>query len=422
MGILGAWQGPHSLDSPERVSPSHAFTVPASAELLVVDDDSRCLDMLDVMLSDAGYRVRTCLSGPLAFAAIADKAPALILLDIDMGAMNGFEVCARLKADPAAAAIPVVFISGADDTEAKLRAFKAGGVDYITKPFRIEEVLARVQTHLKIHFLQEALAGHNRQLEETVRQRTRELDSALQRLSILDKAKSDFLTLISHELRTPLTGLLGFTDLVLAEGAGSGLASAFKQPYEESRRRLMNILEDAMLLSRIEVEKDTFVFFATSLQAVFNLAVQPIADFAAVRRVRIEAHDSVSGWVHGSEELLVKALGALLETAVKFADPGTRVSVRCTADGGHTRLAIEARGRIIPPDFLPKFFDVLSIAETLTPGGDLGLDPPVAERVIVLCGGSVHIENLEPAGIRILVRMLPATPPGEAAATCSPGN
>lgn len=395
------------------VSPSQAFVVPPFTELLVVDDDPRCLEMLGVILGDAGFCVRTCRSGPLAIEAITAKAPALILLDIDMGSsMSGFEVCSRLKADPSSAVIPVIFISGADDTEAKVRAFRSGGVDYITKPFRIDEVLARVQTHLKIHFLQEALAEHNRQLEETVRQRTHELDAALQRLSILDKAKSDFLTLISHELRTPLTGLLGFTDLVLADGAGGGLIAEFKKPYEESRRRLMNILEDAMLLSRIEVEKDKFVLSATSLHTAYGLAAVAASEVAASRGVMLDSQASVEGWVHGTEELLVKALGALLETALKFADPGTALGVACSSSEGAVELAIETRGRIIPPDFLPKFFDVLAIAETLTPGGDLGLDPPVAERIIVLCGGSVRIENLDPAGIRLRVRLQVAEAPG----------
>lgn len=411
MGLLAL--GKHARRRNIRGSvenPSRKSADPASTELYVVDDDKQCLELLGYMLRESGYNVRTFTNGQASITAAEENPPALILLDVDMGSMNGYEVCSRYKARPRIADIPVIFISGADDTEAKVKAFRSGGVDYITKPFRLEEVMARVHAHLKIHFLQEALSEHNRQLEATVKMRTCELDAALQRLAILDKAKSDFLTLISHELRTPLTGLLGFTDLVLSECQGHPSVQEFKQPYEESRRRLMNILENAMMLSRIEVEAEKFVLSSACLQTAFSLAAEPVTTLAAARAVSLDAYTNLPGWVHGSEELLVKALGALLETALKFAASGTRLAVNSVAAEGRIELTIDALGQKVPAHILDRFFNVLSISETFAPGGDLGLDPPVAERIIVLCGGEVRIENLDPAGIRIRVWLKAAEP------------
>src|SRR5208282_1552945 len=130
---------------------------------------------------------------------------------------NGYEVCERLKSDARLADIPVIFLSALNETSDKVRAFQAGAVDYISKPFQFEEVHARVETHLKLHLFQRKLKRDNERLEEAVAARTRELGEANERLTILDQSKNEFLNLISHEFRTPLNGLLGVSELILEE-------------------------------------------------------------------------------------------------------------------------------------------------------------------------------------------------------------
>jgi PleD family two-component response regulator len=184
------------------------------AEIIAVDDTPANLQLLEEILRDGGYSVRAFARGQLALEAAAQKPPDLIMLDVNMPGMNGYETCERFKADPRLSSIPIIFISAFSEVLDKVNAFQCGGVDYVTKPFHGAEVLARLETHLKLHRLQQELETHNAHLEELVYQRTSELAEAKGRLAILDKAKSDFLILISHELRTPLTGLLGVTDLI----------------------------------------------------------------------------------------------------------------------------------------------------------------------------------------------------------------
>src|ERR1022692_3724071 len=149
--------------------------------------------------------------------------PDLILLDINMPEMNGYEVCEHLKSTEERSDIPVIFLSALNDIEDKLGAFRSGAVDFISKPFQIEEVQARVKTQLTLHALQLALKQQNEHLEETVAARTRELlevNEVLARLSsslqvakrtadVASQAKSEFLANMSHELRTPLNGVVG---------------------------------------------------------------------------------------------------------------------------------------------------------------------------------------------------------------------
>jgi sigma-B regulation protein RsbU (phosphoserine phosphatase) len=133
--------------------------------ILLVDDSPANLRMLSQILGERGYGVRAATSGPRALASAELTPPDLILLDIRMSEMDGFEVCQQLKATPKTADIPVLFISALDDIDDKMRAFAAGGVDYITKPFQLEEVIARVETHLALRRLQRNLQEANQRME-----------------------------------------------------------------------------------------------------------------------------------------------------------------------------------------------------------------------------------------------------------------
>ena len=135
-------------------------------DILVVDDTPANLRLLSKMLNEQGYRVRPVPDGRLALAAAQAKPPDLILLDIRMPDLNGYQVCERLKAESRTKDIPIIFISALDAVQDKVKAFTVGGVDYITKPFHIEEVLARVETHLALRKLQEQLELANQKMAQ----------------------------------------------------------------------------------------------------------------------------------------------------------------------------------------------------------------------------------------------------------------
>jgi len=149
-----------------------------AADILAVDDTPANLLILIATLNAKGHRVRPVLDGRLALEVARRTPPELILLDIRMPGMDGFEVCAHLKEDPLLAEIPVIFISSSPDASDKVQAFAAGGVDYVTKPFHVDEVIARVEAHLKIRRLQVALDQYNRGLQEMVRTQVREISES----------------------------------------------------------------------------------------------------------------------------------------------------------------------------------------------------------------------------------------------------
>jgi diguanylate cyclase (GGDEF)-like protein/PAS domain S-box-containing protein len=146
--------------------------------ILIVDDNQNNLQLLMGLLGTAGYKVRPALSGEIALRAVEASAPDLILLDVRMPGMDGYETCRRLKAHERSRDVPVIFISALQETQDRLTGFRCGGVDYVAKPFQAEEVLARVHTHIQLYRMQ-------RQLERMVKERTRELSESEARYRVL---------------------------------------------------------------------------------------------------------------------------------------------------------------------------------------------------------------------------------------------
>lgn len=143
------------------------MTEPAASDrvdILIVDDTPANLDLLSRMLAEKGYRFRAATSGPRAIAAVQGAKPDLVMLDVNMPDMDGYEVCRRIKSDPATADVPVIFISALDEAIDKVRAFEAGGADYVSKPFQFDEVLARIEHQLAIGRLQRSLQARNEEL------------------------------------------------------------------------------------------------------------------------------------------------------------------------------------------------------------------------------------------------------------------
>lgn len=141
-----------------------------NGNILVVDDTPENLRLLSGILTEKGYQARPVPNGKLALSAAQSIPPDLVLLDIMMPEIDGYEVCRQLKASEVTKDIPVIFISAINDVMDKVKAFAVGGVDYITKPFQVEEVLARIETHLKICSLQHSLQEKNQDLATAIHQ------------------------------------------------------------------------------------------------------------------------------------------------------------------------------------------------------------------------------------------------------------
>jgi len=184
--------------------------------ILIVDDNTQNIQVIGKILWQQNYNVIFATSGDEALSVLkSDDAFDLILLDILMPKMNGFEVCSKIREQTSLANIPIIFLTAKADKESVVEGFRKGANDYVAKPFHEEELLMRVQTQLKLKKQNEKIELQNKGLEKIVAEKTRELQNAYDQLGKLEYAKNNFLTLISHELRTPLNIINGFIEILL---------------------------------------------------------------------------------------------------------------------------------------------------------------------------------------------------------------
>ncbi len=191
-------------------------------EVLIVEDTPASLKLLSDLLTEAGYYVRQAPNGELALWTAQSRPPELILLDVRMPGIDGFEVCRRLKASPELSQVPVIFLSAQHDTEDKVRGFALGGVDFIAKPFQAEEILARTDAHVRLGRAQKALAEERAHLEQRVSERTAELAQlaeSLEKEVEQRRANEEFLRLASRVFEATLDAI------VVTDRAGDIVAS-----------------------------------------------------------------------------------------------------------------------------------------------------------------------------------------------------
>jgi len=352
-------------------------------------------------------------------SALAEERPyALVIVDMRMPpGWNGLTTIEKIwESDPD---IQVVICTAYSDSSWEDIRQRFGATDnllILKKPFDVEEVcqlacamtekwrLARQSQadHIQLRCLNKDLQLQKTNLEDIVSARTRDLSEVYARLTIFDKAKLEFLTLISHELRTLLNGLIGVSELILSElEATSG--AELRDLFEQSRRRIVSVVEYALLITQIEVAEKDFVPETVSLATMWNLAAKQADDFASTHKVILRRAPLALGLVLGKPELTVRALHALIETAVRFSTEGETIEPACQVTPDFQSLTLDTHGATIPAPHVAKFFDLLSIRESDTAAGDIGLGPAVALRILSLFGGAVTVENRE-GGIRLTVR------------------
>jgi DNA-binding response OmpR family regulator len=361
------------------------------ASIMIVDDTPANLELLAEMLHMRGYHVLQFPNGSTALNAVNRIMPDLILLDIMMPEMDGFEVCRRVKADEKLREIPIIFISALDDTANIVDALSQGGVDYVTKPFREEEVLARVRTHLKIVTLRRQLRTHNETLEELVAKRTRQLIRAHERLKELDTLKDDFLLMISHEIRTPANGLLGVGELLIELCPRSENSLIYKEMFHESSERLRKLIDDAAMIGDIDsfTEKtETDISFAALLDEIKQ-------SFPEVR-ISLETQiDPSDVFFRADRSLLKKALETTIQLASCFLRRKDPVFLIGIADKQHFSVRINLDALFINSEQAEAFFNIESTFRAASQAEPLGLSPVVAHKILSAFGGGLNLVKEE---------------------------
>lgn len=357
------------------------------ATVMIVDDTPANLNLLKEMLESAGYRVVAFPSGPMALKAAVRKPPDIILLDIKMPQMNGFEVCQSLKNQENTRNIPVIFISALSETQDKVRAFSVGGVDYITKPFQSEEIFARVDTHLKIRSLQKKLVNQNRNLEKIVQNRTRELVAAHEKLLEQDKIKNDFLHMISHEIRTPANGVLGMAEIAFVLCPDSEEKSEYEILFRKSSQRLVDLIDDATLIADME-NLDLGSSTGNDMQTILDHVRLELPEIDIQLTSGTELRDIL---LAGDHTLLQRSLSTILLMGAKFSSNNQQVRVNIQQSQDMITITIDMDNFSLSQHEAEEFFNFESPVRSSSALQELGLAPVVVSRFISALGGELEL-------------------------------
>ncbi|MEG4028287.1 MULTISPECIES: response regulator [unclassified Microcoleus] len=305
--------------------------------ILIVDDTPENLQVLSATLCDRGYKVRGVINGKMAIRAARSGCPDLILLDIKMPEMDGYEVCTQLKEDSKTSEIPVIFISALDEVLDKLTAFQVGGVDYVTKPFHVAEVLARIEHQLTIQRLKKQLLDRNKELQEEIIERKKAEEAA----AAASLAKSQFVANMSHELRTPLNAILGFTQVMSRDSLLSHENLENLRIINRSGQHLLELINDVLDLSKIEagiigLDQRSFDLYQLldTLEEMFQIKAE-----TKKMQLRFSVEANVPQYIKTDEKKLRVCLINLLANAMKFTEDGGRIWLRVSVESNQQQPA-----------------------------------------------------------------------------------
>lgn len=345
--------------------------------IMVVDDTPANLKLLSNMLSKEGYRVLTFPRGLMALNAVANAPPDLILLDIRMPDMDGFEVCNRLKADKSSRDIPVIFISALNETADKINAFAAGGVDYVTKPFQFEEVHARVKAHLEIS-----------------RQR-QEIQDAYNRLTELEKLRDSLVHMIVHDMRSPLMSIIGYLDVATMDPMTETQSECINEALFASNK-IKNMAFNLLDVSKMESGQMVIKLSEFDMVILAKDILKSIQTLRENRTITLLLEDATCP-VSADSGLIQRVIQNFIDNALKFTDKNSgiiTVSVQNLADGT-LRMSVSDNGSGIPLEYqgsvFDKFFQVTGGSKVAVHSSGLGMT--FCKLAVEAHGGTIGLES-----------------------------
>jgi two-component system, sensor histidine kinase and response regulator len=371
--------------------------------ILIVDDNPQNLQVLGIQLQEKQYEIEFAVNGTAALDWLNIKKFDLILLDINMPGMSGFEVCKEIRTNPELNNVPIIFLSADIERESILRGFEMGAQDYITKPFDSRELIVRVKTHLSLKESLEKLENLNKSLEEKVLERTIQLKEANEKLEAtnlklvdLDKAKSEFLNLISHEIRTPLNGILGPLELLKGPLYASEISDLITM-LDMSVKRLERFSLDALLITRLKTGETGIKKVSFSLSELVNEVVNENIDNNQSKKIRFDTEfDMEHDLVLLDKELAKKSIANILDNSIVFSPQNGSIEIKTYPEGDHIVLEIHDQGNGFSAETMQHMFELFSHADKYRDNAK-GIGLPVAKMILELHGGKLQIDN-HPSG------------------------
>jgi two-component system sensor histidine kinase/response regulator len=379
-------------------------------KILIVDDNPKNRAICEEIFED-DFDLIHAEEGAVALRLMQEQRPDVVLLDVMMPGMSGYEVCQRMKADPDTGHIPVIIVSAKGQTDEIIEGFDSRADDYIVKPFVNSELRARVRATLRLKKAQDELQKANRKLQE----HTRKLEEANERLKELDRIKAGFTAMLVHDLRSPLSVVQ--VTLQMLESDPLVAQSEYQTLIRESLASCNDLFEltsDLLEIFRSESTTMVLSLTRTSLQRLVEEPFRQATVLATKKDIVLDLHlPDGTAVIRADSYKLQRVLTNLLSNAVKFTPRGGTIGLHVSLLGSGTAgeapsevlIEVVDSGDGIPPHDLPFIFDPYYQANTQNSGMGSGLGLAIVKRIVAAHGGEVSVKSKLGQGSRFSVRL-----------------
>jgi two-component system sensor histidine kinase/response regulator len=354
----------------------------SQGNILIIDDTAENLRLLTNILGNKGYEVRPVTSGEYGLQAAERSSPDLILLDINMPDMDGYEVCRRLKEHKSLREIPIIFITALTDTADKLKAFSTGCVDYVSKPFQTDEVLARVQVHVRLRRTQKELADNYEKLRES------------------EKMRENLFNMIVHDMRSPLSVIMSSLELVRMYQGDNILPKASDRLDSASFgvRNLTGMTNDLLDISKMEEGKMMLKLAPCDLLALAAEIASGVSMLDRTRSITVDQSTPVK--VSCDAAIMRRIFQNLLSNAIKHTPRGSAVQVTAVETENVVRVSVIDNGDGIPPEAREKIFEKFGAAAARDDGTyhSVGLGLAFCKLAVQTHGGKIGVDQRPEGG------------------------
>jgi signal transduction histidine kinase len=355
-------------------------------KVLIVDDNPKIMAIAKAHLKKEYLEVLCVEDGKSALESARQKKPDLILLDVDMPDMSGFEVCQILKDDTELCMIPVIFLTAADDNASRVRGLDLGAVDYVTKPFDSFELRARVRAALRTKQLQDQLTTLNQELEERVEQRTEKIKQLL-------RQKDAFVNQLSHDLKTPLTPLVALLPMV-ANRTEDTESKRMLGLVIENVNYMKNLTEMTLQLARINSSSVGLKPERVDLASEIRNIIECLSPVFEENGIKVVNNTTVPLVVEADRMLIKGLLHNLISNAVKYTNGNGVVTFGITMSGGNVKVSVKDNGVGMAEEQLKHVFEEFyKVDDSRNDRSSTGLGLAICQRIIEKHGGKIWAES-----------------------------
>jgi two-component system, sensor histidine kinase and response regulator len=363
--------------------------------IFIIDDIMENVKILGSILLEQGYDISMANNGAMALKMIEKISPDLVLLDIMMPDINGFEVCRQFKEMEKMKSVPVIFLTARSDSEDIIKGFQLGGVDYIIKPFNNEELIVRVKTHIDLKLSKDLILQQNQKLKK------------------LNDEKNELLGIAAHDLRNPLTGIIVSNDAVIKfiEKLSKEEISEFSHNIKASGKRMMRIINNLLDIYAIEDGKIKFEYKNFDINRIIKKVLKENELRAESKRISIIADYSPGSIVYADDNKVEQIIDNLLSNAIKFSPFDKKIwinkSIINDDDGNRIRIEIRDEGPGLTDEDQSRLFNKFAkLSAVPTDGeGSTGLGLSIVKRLVEEMNGNVHCESEKGFGASFIVEL-----------------